>query len=414
MNKKSSANNNSELRRSRRGMSSLEELAKLICQSGKSNGNGPVVFITGAGLSASCGIPTFRGSKRKGHANAGQSRKRQRQGALKDITKSNDESYAKDGSTALWEEVVWTTATREAFRKDPVKWYNEFWLKYFPRNYGKYKPSKGHEAIAMLASLGNGTDVRVITQNVDGLHSRTKQKWDFDSKLIEAHGLVGLYKCIPEEDSDTDSDSDIDEDRPVKLGSRRKARAHEAALLQKTNYSSLRKVHEEGGKMFKQKPCFYESALSIRGDELLPETVRDVLTRNTSTFDATENQSKEFILTQAPECPGCKKKNSVIPQALLFDEGYHSHSHYKFELAEDWIANASALVFVGTSFAVTITSVALEFARSKDVPVFNFNLVDRLEPTSRLQAENIMGRSDETLTSLVEICERQLMTVDNP
>lgn len=405
-----SSSKNNERRRSRRGMSSLEELAKLICRSG-SNDSGPVVFITGAGLSASCGIPTFRGSKQRNHANTGKSRKRKCRVAVTSASnddslsksKFNDESYTKDGSTALWEEVVWTTATREAFRKDPVKWYNKFWLKYFPRDYKKYIPSKGHEAIAQLASLGNRTDVRVITQNVDGLHSRTKCEWDFNSKLVEAHGLVGLYKCIPEEDSDTDSDSDLDEKRPVKLGSRRKARAHKESLTMLEDVYDATLTREE-----KKIPCVYESSKSIRGCDLLPESVRNILTNNNVEADDGIHQHQELFIDQAPECPGCKKNNSVIPQALLFDEGYHSHSHYKFELAEDWIADASALVFVGTSFAVTITNVALEFARIKEVPVFNLNLIDRLEPTSRLQAENVIGRSDETLPMLVEMCKSLL------
>ena len=359
-------------RRSRRGMSSMEELAKLICRSG-GEVERPVVFITGAGLSSSCGIRTFRGSTAVKAKNNGKRHSKR---------KYNDEDSEKTkGSAALWEEVVWSNSTRDRFRRDPLKWYNDFWLKYFPKDYNAYTPSKGHEAIAFISSLSENIDVRVITQNVDGLHSRTVCQWDYKSKLIEAHGLVGLYKCIPEEDSDTDSDSDIDEDRPVKLGSRRKAYAQ---------VEDLAKVDES------RRPCVYEFSKSMKSSDLFPLSVREILTN--------EQSSKGIKLQQPPQCHGCKRVNSVMPQALLFDEGYHSHSHYNFEKAENWISKASAIVFVGTSFAVGITNVALDFARSKQLPVFNFNLNDRLEPTQLLQAENIMGVSDETLPALAKLC----------
>lgn len=52
--------------------------------------------------------------------------------------------------------------------------------------------------------------------------------------------------------------------------------------------------------------------------------------------------------------------------------------------------------------------VALQFARENGVPVYNFNLSDRLEPTSRLHAENVLGPADETLTSLLELCRKKL------
>ena len=36
-----------------------------------------------------------------------------------------------------------------------------------------------------------------MTQNVDGLHQRTRASWDHRSRLVEAHGRLGLYKCVP-------------------------------------------------------------------------------------------------------------------------------------------------------------------------------------------------------------------------
>ena len=97
-----------------------------------------------------------------------------------------------------------------------------------------------------------------------------------------------------------------------------------------------------------------------------------------------------------------------LPQALLFDEQYHSHSHYQFTKAENWIASADIIVFVGTSFSVSITEVALSHAREHSIPVYNFNLNERLESSIRLNVENIIGYSDETLCLLLSACEEEI------
>ena len=55
-----------------------------------------VLFITGAGLSVSAGIPAFR-----------------------------------SGAGAVWEENVVQYGTRKSLRKDPVEWHNAFWLPTF-------------------------------------------------------------------------------------------------------------------------------------------------------------------------------------------------------------------------------------------------------------------------------------------
>ena len=52
-----------------------------------------VLFITGAGLSVSAGIPAFR-----------------------------------SGAGAVWEENVVQYGTRKSLRKDPVEWHNAFWF----------------------------------------------------------------------------------------------------------------------------------------------------------------------------------------------------------------------------------------------------------------------------------------------
>lgn len=325
-----SSSNSSKRRRSSRGKSCIHDLAKEIVLHGKRT-----LFITGAGLSVASGVRPFR------------------------------------GSSGVWTQVIWNTATREAFRKNPLEWYNSFWLPYLtlPEN---PRPNAGHLALQQIVQEFGGCNI--ITQNVDGLHRAPM------AKLIEAHGRLGLYKCLPadEDDTDTDSDTDDDDDRDVHLGHRRKSRTS-------------------------RPPCVYQKAQSLTVHHLEPSSVRVPLS-STTNGNKCSTKSSFRLLKEAPRCPGCG--NSVAPQALLFDEGYHSHDFYQFQKMEHWIAEAEIIVFVGTSFAVTLTEVALEHAREKGLPVYNFNTQDFLAPNTRLNAENIPGPSQETLPRLLEDCRR--------
>ena len=110
-----------------------------------------VVVLTGAGISAESGIPTFRG---------------------------------KDG---LWnrfrpEEL----ATPEAFERDPElvwKWYD--WRRQL---IARAEPNEGHRIIADMEKRFK--DFWLITQNVDGLHQRAGSK-----KVIELHGSIWKLRC---------------------------------------------------------------------------------------------------------------------------------------------------------------------------------------------------------------------------
>lgn len=350
--------------------------------------------------------------------------------------------------------MFFSNATREAFRRDPLQWYNNFWLKHFPPsqyNTDIYKPNDGHEALAELSNLPN-SNVRIITQNVDGLHSKTKTAWNWKEDLIEAHGRVGLYKCIPEEDSDTDDSSDEDEDRLVQLGSRKKSRKlikkimnEEKAIRLQENKDGLNNTNHKVKKRHlllpprkrwcmvesktsisssKNKLCRYQILDSIPVQKIQPLQVKNLLKNytceqvkskqytNNRPYDSDENfpdDTNTLKLNEAPRCLGCG--SPCLPQALLFDEGYHSHAFYRFMDMENWISKADAIVFVGTSFAVTVTDVALSFARERCIPVYNFNVEHgngRLESTSRLNVENIMGDASVTLPNLLQICKDNL------
>ena len=73
---------------------------------------------------------------------------------------------------------------------------------------------------------------------------------------------------------------------------------------------------------------------------------------------------------------------SLKPYVLLFDEIYTDL--YRITEAEEWMKNASKIIFIGTSFSVNITSIALRLAVSRGIEI---EIVDP-EPI-KLDYENI-------------------------
>lgn len=113
-----------------------------------------LVVLTGAGISAESGIPTFRDS---------------------------------DG---LWEGYdVMEVATPEGWRKNPglvLEFYNQRRKRAL-----EVMPNRGHEVVA---ELENYFDVTVVTQNVDNLHERAGSK-----HVIHLHGsLFESRSCVDE------------------------------------------------------------------------------------------------------------------------------------------------------------------------------------------------------------------------
>jgi len=112
-----------------------------------------VAVLTGAGISAESGIPTFR-----------------------------------DAQTGLWAQFdPMQLATEEGFRADPSlvwRWYA--WRRTLV---GQAQPNAGHRALA--AAEARFEWLRVITQNVDGLHERAGS-----TGLIELHGNILRTVCL--------------------------------------------------------------------------------------------------------------------------------------------------------------------------------------------------------------------------
>src|SRR6266550_5660964 len=112
-----------------------------------------VLVITGAGVSAESGIPTFRG---KG-------------------------GYWRNFDAAK-------LATPEAFERDPKlvwEWYSER-----RQRVSNARPNAGHEAIAKLARQAD--DFLLVTQNVDDLHARAGL---VNEAMVQIHGNIFVTRC---------------------------------------------------------------------------------------------------------------------------------------------------------------------------------------------------------------------------
>jgi NAD-dependent deacetylase len=112
-----------------------------------------VLIITGAGVSAESGIPTFRG---------------------------------KDGYWRNLDPIK--LATPEAFARDPElvwQWYRER-----RRRISDAQPNAAHEAIANLAHCAD--EFLLVTQNVDDLHERSGLA---KAEMVQIHGDIFATRC---------------------------------------------------------------------------------------------------------------------------------------------------------------------------------------------------------------------------
>jgi NAD-dependent deacetylase len=130
-----------------------------------------VAVLTGAGISAESGVPTFRG---------------------------------KDG---LWKQYrAESLATPEAFERDPAlvwEWYD--WRRGIV---SKVSPNRGHSVLAEWERLF--PHLTLITQNVDGLHEKAGS-----TKIIELHGNIWKLRCTRENTISLDLNAPLPKIPPI-------------------------------------------------------------------------------------------------------------------------------------------------------------------------------------------------------
>jgi NAD-dependent deacetylase len=116
--------------------------------------DGRILVITGSGISADSGIPTFRG--KEGY-------------------------WRKLDPTKL--------ATPEAFRANPQLVWD--WYSYRRKLVSEAQPNAGHEVIAKLSQTAR--EFLLVTQNVDDLHERAGTR---SERMVKIHGDLFLNRCF--------------------------------------------------------------------------------------------------------------------------------------------------------------------------------------------------------------------------
>ncbi len=113
-----------------------------------------VVVLTGAGVSAESGIPTFRGPE------------------------------------GLWQQYKpEDLATPEAFRRDPrLVWQ---WYDWRRQKIAQASPNPAHHALVQIERIV--PEFALVTQNIDGLHRLAGNQ-----RLIELHGCIWRIRCQAE------------------------------------------------------------------------------------------------------------------------------------------------------------------------------------------------------------------------
>lgn len=129
--------------------SSLAALADLLKSARR------VAVLTGAGMSAESGIPTFR-----------------------------------DAQTGLWARFdPYELASPEGFAQDPATVWA--WYESRRRQVMSAQPHAGHLALARLAALPRFDEFTVVTQNVDDLHERAGC-----TNVVHLHGSLFAPRCM--------------------------------------------------------------------------------------------------------------------------------------------------------------------------------------------------------------------------
>ena len=206
------------------------------------------LYITGAGVSAASGIPTFRG----------------------------EDGYWTIGSKNYTPMEMATRAMYQNAPKEFLAWYYHRFA-----TYRKHGPNDVHHWLS---------DKNLITQNIDGLDGKAGNK-----NYIAIHGRLDQMTLF----------------------------------------------HEQGEPV---------TPLATPWDSVDESRLQESL------FELFNIQN------QTPEL-----NHSFKPFVLLFDEYYTEL--YRITQAQQRMLNADKIVFMGTSFSVNITQMAIEIARNYDIPV---------------------------------------------
>jgi len=208
------------------------------------------LYITGAGVSAESGIPTFRG----------------------------EDGYWTIGSKNYTPQEM---ATRAMFQHNPTEFLSWYYHRF--ATYRDFGPNAVHYWLA---------DKNLITQNIDGLDGKAGNK-----DYIAIHGRLDQMTLF----------------------------------------------HHQGDEV---------EPLSTPWDEVDKDNIEDSLL---NIFNISKASHQPLI------------NQSYKPYILLFDEYYTEL--YRITEAQRRMLNAKRIIFIGTSFSVNITQMALQVAQENQIPI---------------------------------------------
>ena len=122
----------------------------------KLNQSGRVLVLTGAGISAESGVPTFRGG----------------------------------GGTSVWRGMPFEQLSSKQMVDSnlPLVWE---WFDYRRSVVSECQPNAAHQALAAFEWNNRFEDFKLVTQNVDGLHAAAGS-----TGVIELHGSIWRARCL--------------------------------------------------------------------------------------------------------------------------------------------------------------------------------------------------------------------------
>ena len=259
------------------------------------------LYVTGAGVSADSGIPTFR----------------------------SEDGYWTIGSVNYTPQEM---ATRRMYEGDP----GQFLLWYY-RRFAAYRDVPPNNTHRWLASRCNSGAARLITQNIDGLDGRAGNR-----DYVCIHGRLDRMTVYDDQD-----------------------RLHDAAAAHENILDSDILV-----------PAPWDDVpAALRGtgaetddpDSATDAEMMAALCRLCRIGGGRESAGGSGGASSRPDHFSPRLGASLKPWVLLFDEYYTDL--YRMRTAEAWLAEAERMVFIGTSFSVNITAIALRTAIARGVPV---------------------------------------------
>jgi NAD-dependent SIR2 family protein deacetylase/ADP-ribosylglycohydrolase/protein-tyrosine phosphatase/TPR repeat protein len=148
---------------------SINQVRKLLAEARR------VFVLTGAGVSAESGVPTFRGG----------------------------------GGTTVWRGMPFEQlSSKQMVEKDlPLVWE---WFDYRRGIVGECEPNAAHLTLAKIEQNGRFEEFSVVTQNVDGLHQAAGTKG-----VIELHGTLRQARCLSCKHAQSLTEIPIEERPPV-------------------------------------------------------------------------------------------------------------------------------------------------------------------------------------------------------